>query len=112
MRRCGANWAGARRTPCRKACAPRPRGTAAARIPTMMLAEQAALVGLAFFLPLYEAPKNILWLAFVVLWLVNRVRTRDFGGPWDRWDTLIAVWIVSGFASAAFAGLPGDVWRA
>jgi O-antigen ligase len=79
------------------------------------LAEQGALVGLAFFLPLYEAPKNILWLAFVVLWLANRVRAphfpRGFGGRWDGWDTLLALWIASGFAAAAFAGLHGDEWR-
>src|SRR5258708_4822022 len=78
----------------------------------MMCAEQAALLGLAFFLPLYEAPKNVLWLVFVALWLVNRVRARDFGGRWDGWDTLIALWIASGFATAGFAGLRGDEWRA
>lgn len=78
----------------------------------MRYAEQAALAGLAFFLPLWEAPKNVLWLAFVVLWLVNRVRARDWGGRWDGWDTLIALWIASGFTAAAFAGLHGDEWRA
>jgi len=77
----------------------------------MILAEHAALVGLAFFLPLYEAPKNILWLAFVVLWLANRFRARDFGGRWDGWDTLIALWIASGYAAAAFAGIHGDEHR-
>jgi O-antigen ligase len=78
----------------------------------MKYAEQAALAGLAFFLPLYEAPKNVLWLAFVALWVVNRFRARDFGGRWDGWDTLIALWIASGFAAAAFAGIHGDEWRA
>jgi O-antigen ligase len=78
----------------------------------MILAEHVALFGLAFFLPLYEAPKNILWLAFVVLWLANRIRARDLGGRWDGWDTLLALWIASGFAAAAFAGLHGDEWRA
>src|SRR4051812_11354811 len=78
----------------------------------MKYAEHAALAGLAFFLPLYEAPKNVLWLALVALWLVNRFRARDFGGRWDGWDTLIALWIASGFASAAFAGMHGDEWRA
>src|SRR5882672_6433541 len=82
-----------------------------ARLKAMILAEHAALVGLAFFLPLYEAPKNILWLAFVVLWLANRFRARDFGGRWDGWDTLIALWIASGYAAAAFAGIHGDEWR-
>jgi O-antigen ligase len=43
---------------------------------------------------------------------VNRWRARDFGGPWDRWDTLIALWIASGYASAVFAGIQHDEWRA
>ena len=74
--------------------------------------EAGVLIAFAFVLPLYEAPKNLLWLAFLVLWLVNRWRARDFGGRWDRWDTLIALWIASGYASAAFAGIHHDEWRA
>ena len=41
--------------------------------------ETALLAALAFFLPLLEAPKNIVWLAWVLTWLFNRVRSRDFG---------------------------------
>jgi len=75
--------------------------------------EIGALVALCVFLPLYEAPKSIFWALYVVLWIVNRVRARDFGGRWDAWDSLIAAWIVSGFAAAAFAGVRGgDEWRA
>jgi O-antigen ligase len=74
--------------------------------------EQGILLGLAFVLPLFEAPKNLLWVAFVVLWLGNRVRARDFGGRWDRWDTLIVLWIASGYAVAAFAGIRHDEWSA
>lgn len=69
------------------------------------------LIAFAFVLPLYEAPKNLLWLALVAVWLVNRWRAHDFGSPWDRWDTLIALWIASGYAAAAFAGFHGDEWR-
>jgi O-antigen ligase len=72
--------------------------------------ETALLLGLCFFLPLLEAPKNLLWLAYAATWLVNRVRARDFGGPWDLWDSLIGVWIASGFVVAAFAGLDGTQW--
>ena len=78
----------------------------------MLGIEAGVLAAFAFFLPLYEAPKNVLWLVFVALWLVNRWRARDFGGRWDRWDTLIVLWIASGFASAAFAGIKHDEWRA
>ena len=78
----------------------------------MRTAEIAALVGLCFFLPIYEAPKSIFCVLYLAIWLVNRVRARDFGGPWDRWDTLIAAWIGSGFVVAAFAGVRGgDEWR-
>lgn len=77
--------------------------------------ETGLLVALCFFLPLLEAPKNIVWVAYVSCWLVNRVRAREFpgawGGRWDVWDTLIAVWIISGFVVAAFAGLHGNEWR-
>jgi len=51
-------------------------------------AELGALVALCFFLPLYEAPKNIAWLAYVVVWLANRLHERDWGGRWDGWDAL------------------------
>src|SRR5882672_10636702 len=70
------------------------------------------LLALCVFLPLYEAPKNIAWAGYVVVWLANRVRARDFGGRWDLWDTLIALWLVSGFVIAPFAALPGGEWRA
>ena len=74
-------------------------------------AELGALVALCFFLPLYEAPKNVAWLAYVVIWLANRWHERDWGGRWDGWDTLIAAWLVSGFVVAPFAALHGNEWR-
>ena len=43
------------------------------------------LVALCFFLPLYEAPKSIFWVAYVAVWIFNRARARDFGGRWDLW---------------------------
>ena len=80
--------------------------------PVSLRIERELLVALAFVLPLFEAPKNILCLVLLAVYLVNRVRARDFGGRWDRWDTLIATWIASGFVVAAFAGLHGEEWRA
>jgi O-antigen ligase len=74
--------------------------------------EWGLLLGLAFVLPLFEAPKNILWVAFIALWFANRWRARNFGGHWDLWDTLIVAWIASGYASAAFAGFHDNEWRA
>jgi len=72
--------------------------------------ETGILLALCIFLPLAEAPKNLLWGAYLVAWLVNRVRAREFGGRWDAWDTLIGLWIASGYLVAAFAGLHGDEW--
>ena len=73
--------------------------------------ETGILLALGFFLPLAEAPKNLLWLAYLATWTVNRTRARAFGGPWDLWDTLIAAWIVSGYVVAAFAGLHLNEWQ-
>lgn len=67
--------------------------------------EMLLLAAFMFAVPAFEVPKNLLWLAYVVTWLVNRLRQRDFGGPWDGWDTLIAAWLASGYVVAAFAGL-------
>ena len=74
--------------------------------------EVAILAAFAFFLPLWEAPKNITWFVYVMTWAANRLRTRDYGGRWDMWDSLILAWIASGYAVAAGAGLHDSEWRA
>src|SRR3954470_7546153 len=74
-------------------------------------AELGALIALCLFLPLWEAPKNVAWLAYALIWIANRASERDFGGRWDGWDTLIAAWIVSGFVVAPFATVHGSEWR-
>ncbi len=75
--------------------------------------EFALLLALAFFLPLREAPKNLFWAAYLIVWLVNRKRSRDFGGPVDRWDALFGALVISGYLAAAFAGIrrgDGNEW--
>lgn len=75
--------------------------------------EIALLLALCFFLPLLEAPKNLAWLGYAAAWLVNRMRSRDFGGRWDGWDTLFALWIASGFIvaiAAQFGEFRGGEW--
>lgn len=73
--------------------------------------ELGLLLALAFFLPLYEAPKNLFWLGYVVVWAWNRWREGDWGGRWEGWDTLIALWLASGFVVAAFAGTHRSEWQ-
>ena len=68
------------------------------------------LISLIIALPLLEAPKNLFWLAFFVAWLINRLRSKNFGGAWDAWDSLIAAWILSGYVVALFAGLHNSEW--
>ena len=72
--------------------------------------EFAFLALLIVFLPAFEAPKNIFWVAYVVTWIFNRVKDKDFGGKWQTWDTLIVLWIASGYIVAAFAGLKHEEW--
>lgn len=71
--------------------------------------EFTLLALLAFTLPIWEAPKNIFAVFYVVFWLVNR-SDGDWGGPWRRWDTLFLVWGLSGYVMAPFAGLPRNEW--
>lgn len=73
-------------------------------------AEFILLLGLVVFLPLLEAPKNLLWGAWIIVWLYHRVRDKDYGGLWDVWDSLIALLIASGYVVAAFAGLHNHEW--
>lgn len=73
--------------------------------------EAFAICAFAFVLPQFEVPKNVLWIAYVLLWLANRWRSRDFGGSWDGWDSLFAAWIASAYLSAMFAGLQNSEWK-
>ncbi len=73
--------------------------------------EAFALCALAFVLPQFEAPKNVLWIVYVLLWAINRWRARDFGGRWDSWDSLLAAWIASGYVAAMNAGIHHSEWK-
>lgn len=73
-------------------------------------AEVILLLGLVITLPLFEAPKNLLWGAWIIAWLYHRVRDKDYGGPWDTWDSVLALLIASGYVVAAFAGLHNKEW--
>jgi O-antigen ligase len=72
--------------------------------------ETGLLIAFCLFLPLVEFWKAVAWLAYVLVWIVNRVRTGTIGRDWRMWDTLILVWIVSAYLAASFAGLERSAW--
>lgn len=73
--------------------------------------EVLLLAGVALVLPTFEAPKNILFGAWLAVWLLSRLKDGDWGGRWSWWDTLIVAWIASVVLSAAFAGTSHSEWR-
>lgn len=73
--------------------------------------EVVILIAFVITLPLVEAPKNILWVIFVVTWFVNRKATGNWGGKWDGWDTLFAAWIGIFTLGTFFAGISGEEWK-
>lgn len=77
--------------------------------------ELALLLALVFFIPLFEVPKNLLLVAYLVAWVGNRWRAgwkANCGGAWDGWDTLFFIWLGSAYVLGAFAGLHKNEWHA
>ncbi|HEX9277195.1 MAG TPA: O-antigen ligase family protein [Casimicrobiaceae bacterium] len=78
--------------------------------------EFVLLACIAFALPMFEGAKNILWGLYALAWYVNRLRYgwswEMLGGRWDRWDTVLTVWLASAVVGAALAGMHHDEWRA
>lgn len=69
---------------------------------SLAAAEQWALLAVLLFLPSIEAPKNIAAALYLVVWLLNRLRSRDWGGPWSAWDTTVLAMIGGAYASILF----------
>ena len=69
-----------------------------------------ALLAAIFFLPLLEAPKNICLLAFLVCWIINRARAKDFGGKISIIDITTLLLVSSGYITAFFTELQGKEW--
>src|SRR5688572_31158294 len=69
--------------------------------------EIGLLLAFCFFLPLLELWKNVALVSYAIAWVLNRVRSRDFGGPWRSSDTLVALWIGAAYLAALFAGMEG-----
>jgi O-antigen ligase len=70
--------------------------------------EQWALIAVVAFLPALEAPKNVAVLLYLVFWLINRGRSKDWGGPWSAWDSAVLTVLAGAYASVAFGGFWPD----
>ena len=71
-------------------------------------AEQWALLAMVAFLPALEAPKKIAVVLFLVFWVINRWRSKEWGGPWSSWDFTALALIGGAYASAAFGAFWPD----
>jgi O-antigen ligase len=71
-------------------------------------AEQWALLAMVAFLPALEAPKKIAVVLFLVFWVINRWRSKEWGGPWSGWDFAALAVIGGAYASAAFGAFWPD----
>ncbi len=71
-------------------------------------AEQWALLAMVAFLPALEAPKKIAVVLFLAFWVINRWRSKEWGGPWSGWDFAALALIGGAYASAAFGAFWPD----
>lgn len=71
-------------------------------------AEQWALLAMVAFLPALEAPKKIAVVLFLASWVINRWRSKEWGGPWSGWDFAALALIGGAYASAVFGAFWPD----
>lgn len=58
------------------------------------------LVAFFFALPLYEGPKNLFLVAYIIAWCVQSWRARDFGGKLRSWEWVLVLFLATGFISS------------
>lgn len=58
------------------------------------------LVAFLFVLPMYEGPKNLLLVIYIITWCVQSWRAKDFGGKLRSWEWVLALFLATGFISA------------
>lgn len=68
-----------------------------------------SLMAFIGFLPLFEAPKNIFLILFLLLGFWAIIQSRN-SWRWLKSDSLVALWTVSGFIVAAFAKIHAKEW--
>lgn len=65
--------------------------------------ETILLAATLFTLPLFEAPKNVLSLLFILVWIVQAIRTNSFGSScrlnWPIWGLCAILWIAPLFSA-------------
>lgn len=64
------------------------------------------LYALAFFLPLYEAPKNLAVAMVTIMWIIRSFTSSNWGHAWSKWDTSAVSIILAGLASVFFGLYP------
>ena len=52
------------------------------------------LLGLMFFLPSFEVPKNLFALLFVLSWVIYCKKNKSWGGKWRVIDSIFLLWIL------------------
>ena len=52
------------------------------------------LLGLLFFLPSFEVPKNLFALLFVFSWAIHCKKNKYWGGKWRVIDSIFLLWIL------------------
>ncbi|USE37487.1 O-antigen ligase [Endozoicomonas sp. SCSIO W0465] len=63
-------------------------------------AELFLLVAFFFVLPMYEGPKNLLLVAYIISWCMQSWRAKDFGGKLRSWEWVLVLFLAAGFISA------------
>lgn len=67
-------------------------------------AELAILCALLFFVPLFEVPKQLLWLAWVLVWLVARGPRALLAPPRSPWAWALCAVAASALTAGLFSG--------
>lgn len=57
------------------------------------------LMAFFFVLPLYEGPKNILLVAYIITWCVQSWKANNFGGKLRLWEWALVLFLAAGFIS-------------
>ena len=62
--------------------------------------ELTILSAFFFVLPLFEAIKNLLLLAYLIAWCTQSYKARDFGGRLRSWEWALLLFLLGGFISS------------